>query len=562
MALVPKISPISAFRKFKSWNKANQNTSQQVPTQPSTSNINIQVNGSGAGKSGGNEKESFLKKLVKPKTGEESKNTFWDIILLPFKPFVYVIKNFGFPLLAIGIVILAVIFFIRATNEGFLQSATKEGLVGIERTGAPILVKSVFWRNLYMAWKNPSSLRDPYSLDTVTVKPDANYGVKILSFGNVVERFVSQNGEPIDIALFANIDATSLPDEGDLEIIFNCFINEAGNKITNGITKPSTKVIPQGADSETFSVECSFPSYAKFDKKENTKRVEFVARHRFASQARFRSYFMDEEDYRDLLDKGISDPFSYNKINDPLLDGRVIKSEASSGPLEVAVGTPSKLQTQPFIESESNIYFIMVSLVNTNILSLGNLRKINDITLNVPHAVKLNTEVGDCAFEDTGEQVTVGGGKFDVYKLKESKLAIANKNCDSLDTIEVKDCIDDKEKLGFSCGFKVTDISSNADIFLSEFTTRVDYEYEAREFRAITIRKDETTVTGCNLLAENECVIKQECIASFEEGRFISCGYCSSLYRVCGDYANEVNCNKDPCDLGNCVYQNGFCASI
>ena len=56
MALVPKISPISAFRKFKSWNKANQNTSQQVPTQPSTSNINIQVNGSGAGKSGGNEK--------------------------------------------------------------------------------------------------------------------------------------------------------------------------------------------------------------------------------------------------------------------------------------------------------------------------------------------------------------------------------------------------------------------------------------------------------------------------------------------------------------------------
>src|SRR3990167_4133726 len=264
MALVPKISPISSFRKFKSWNKANQNTSQQVPTQPSTSNINIQVNGSGAGKSGGSEKESFLKKLVKPKTGEESKNTFWDIILLPFKPFVYIIKNFGFPLLAIGIVIIAVIFFIRATNEGFLQSATKEGLVGIERTGAPILVKSVFWRNLYMAWKNPSSLRDPYSLDTVTVKSDANYGVKIQSFGNVVERFVSQNGEPINIALFANIEATSLPDEGDLEIIFSCFINEAGNKITNGITKPYTKIIPQGSDSETFSVECSFPSYAKF----------------------------------------------------------------------------------------------------------------------------------------------------------------------------------------------------------------------------------------------------------------------------------------------------------
>jgi len=529
---------------------------QKTKNVYNTTNVVYNVAG---GISGQEEKKKSLWQRIKdPKTGEEAKGTFWGIVLSPFRGLAYLIKNFGVPIFAIIILVAAIFFIYRAQEVGVLQSVTNDGLVAIKRTGAPVAAKYGFFK-FFDAWSNPETLADPYALETEVVDTGVNYGVEILSFESLKSTYISRNNEPVDIKMAANIKAISLPQE-DLELTFDCYtLEDNGNY--KGMAIPDTKTIPRGSSQDQFhDVSCSFQGYDKFKRKVESKTVIFTAKYDFTSQSRFPAYLISQEDSKNLLKLGINNPFEYYKISDPRLNGRVMKSVSPKGPVEVSIGT-LKAQTQPFIEGEDNEYFIAVGLKNAYALSLGNLRSIKSIILNVPDAVEL-VQGNDCDFVPTGEEISIGGGRFKQYDVSTSSLAIANRDCDSLGVSASRDCVNDKQNLRFTCPFKVKELEGTDQIFYTEFAAEVQYEYEAKDLRAIAIKKEDVGLVGCDLLAEGECTTTQGCIVNYENNQFKSCGFCPAEYKVCGDYNNQNECNSNLCNLGTCMFENGLCKSI
>ncbi|MBS3147085.1 hypothetical protein J4471_05330 [Candidatus Woesearchaeota archaeon] len=485
------------------------------------------------------------------------------IFILPLLILFYPFRSRIFILL-LTLVIIFIIFYpiISAWRSGYLQSLTDEGLIGVEQTGAPILVKTGLWE-IYKTWRDPSSLREPYDLNSKVVEV-GDYGVEIQSFKSELRTYLTENNEAVDLQLFANVKATSLPEE-DLELSFECYVEGYGGRDKKlGLVEPNSVLIPSGGKTESNDVSCLVPEYKAFEKQETTRKAVFIVKYNAVSQSKYRAYFLSKKNYDMMLEQKYTNPFEFYHIEDSLLDKdtREVTSESTKGPMNFVIGTV-KGQTQPFIQSESKVYFIAVMLENANTNTFGSLRKINEIQVYVPSAVKLREEVPTrCAFELTGESAYIGDAKFDVYRVKDEKIERYNRDCEIGLSSDRDECLDFKQEMLFSCAFKVQEIDDRWDMFYSEFAARGDYEYENRRIASVIIQNKDTESGNCESLAEVDCKNKQGCMSTIENSVFVNCRSCPSTYKVCGDYVDETSCNENKCNLGNCLFENGLCKTI
>lgn len=123
-----------------------------------------------------------------------------------------------------------------------------------------------------------------------------------------------------------------------------------------------------------------------------------------------------------------------------------------------------------------------------------------------------------------------------------------------------KDRFDD---VSFSCSFKVSnDFPADfSDIFYTVFRLEAKYSYVVEKKTTVEVRNvEDIGEDACNFIASyDECFEARGCRPQTIGGEFSNCTRC--VYSNCADEygSNSDNCENDPCQFGNCVYDGQSC---
>ena len=303
-------------------------------------------------------------------------------------------------------------------------------------------------------------------------------GDKIIFSGNI--KFVTLS-EPISIQAFC-----SLEDYKNNALIPAALFGSTTTKVNQATIYPFSN--------EELNVECLFPEGVPVAKNKVTKIAKLIIAYDYATEASQTVYFMPQEEFLAIERKGLN-PFEVKKIRNPQLrSDRKIVSKSIDGPMKLTVGVDLP---QPFVGNRP--YKLQAQLTN-NLGWIGNIKRINELSLQVPHVQDLTlclegtscypsaSSVDTCDFEYVGP----GDEGFDIYNVKQSVLDSVNRDCSS-DTIRTaalteKQCIDlFRSRPTFSCSFVALNVPDNLQY--DSIRAKARYIYKAEKQSYIDIIK-------------------------------------------------------------------------
>ncbi len=386
-----------------------------------------------------------------------------------------------FLLAGVGLVVLAGIFGWNVYKSGTGSYLGKHGIFEIEKTGAieqaGIGVKDV-WNTIWHPEQSSLVRKNSWESDIEENKDNLNLGVKITSFQSARDAYESSvSDKKVRIDTYGRIEANSLKEKTILNIA--CELEDYNGPV---LVTPSSAMFEVYRDKLSYSIpRCSFKDgIENNDRVTIPKRAKLIVDYDFITRATSRFYYMDKITYDNLFENG-RDPFTEYNVNDPFLKSdRTIKSEATYGPINLGIGNTA---TQPFIADDQTEYFFNIGLKRE--VSEGNLKKLNHLKLIMPREIEIIKENCD-DFEYYGQE-----DNFNIYMLKQEKLAEANKDCSESalknTALTRDDCIKNyKDELVYLCDFKIKE-SSQGVLSYALVRAEADYNYEVQRSVLIDI---------------------------------------------------------------------------
>ncbi len=463
-------------------------------------------------------------------------------------------------ILGIGIIlsfILLVIFLIMSYRTSVVGTISKEGVVAIEETGAPLTKFGIseIWDFIMTGG---GSFKNDFTWESEVIKNEYNedLGVKIKSFQKTNPVYFDY--DPIQIV--GEIEASSLKDETVLG--YSCELEGYDGNVR---VVPKDYRIYKDTGKEITTVNCFFDNGFKASKNEESRTATLKVDYDFVSKAVLKVYFLKDEVLTQLQKDG-RDPFE--KIDDPaIMEGRITttRSRVTDGPVMIGIGIS---QSQPLSEKIDNGH-LGITLSRKSIWS-GSLNKVNSLELQVPPVIELIEDINYCDFEYVGESYDQPG--FRVYKV--TKRALDNKvNVDCADKNSVgrsNGLTEDecnrrfKYDISLGCNFKVTDLPYDGVMFYTNLYVEADYSYEDEKKEVVTVfQRGGLGEDACKDLDLNDCLSANRCRPIYGvDNNYIGCSACPQEWRYCSDYGNsELLCTQDPCEVGPCLVENGICKS-
>jgi len=415
---------------------------------------------------------------------------------------------------------------------------------------------SEYWANVKVGWKETEmgdkmGLREIWNVitiqgfekqewDSYVVENEylEEYGTHIITLyasGNIL------SGE--DIFLIGRAETGKLNDYADYESNVECELEDFDGEV---IVKPETLL-----EDRTENILCTFVDGIDTSittHKEATLRVTYE----FFSSGSWKAYFIDDEVYDDYKDRGIN-PLS--ELDDPYVRGDSVISKHTDGPVKVSINAEG---SQPFIGELGLVRFHVQLTDNVAWKGRGSIKKVKELYLHVPEEkVELNKNVQLCDFEATGEFDENG---YHIYTLTPAGMHKANRECGLFDGIRIGEEYCENDFIDLTCFFKVKEISSTWPDY-ENFLVDVKYIYETEASTAVTIEPLGGTKTDVCSFYEDEiqCLEAVGCEAVYVGEEFDSCRECDEKY--CSQYDNQNRCESDPCNIGDCVFEDNECKS-
>tara|TARA_Y100000034_G_C6889993_1_gene409249 strand:- start:174 stop:2321 length:2148 start_codon:yes stop_codon:yes gene_type:complete len=301
-------------------------------------------------------------------------------------------------LVAMGWLILLIILIIGGL---FLYTNFEDIETSLKKSIYLPLVNSNLWHTLqtgFDAFLNPVTPQEIW-YGEVDEHVDTQLGVFINRFEPYQREFSTEE----NVILFADIDVYGFEDYiEDLKLL----------RVSCELDGNNADVFPPGdyrlLPFESYSPECRFGSYDEMsDPSDPIGRsviATFNADYDFNTKGYLKVYFVDDEEKRSLLSKGIDDLFGHYKIDEI----SPVKSVYTSGPVEVALSLGSGERVQPLgLVDGVNNKFLGITIHNK---WEGKINNIN-LTLRLPVGVSLvKDEKSVCPFGE-GSKV----GNFNQY---------------------------------------------------------------------------------------------------------------------------------------------------
>lgn len=411
--------------------------------------------------------------------------------------------KFTFGLLIIGIVIVSLILGFNWYQTGAGGVGATHAQVAGKEVGLPILTK-LGLRDAYLAVVSPEKLlvQSSFESDIEKNAANVNLGVRIKNFEAIGKIFAAEA-----FSMVGTIEVESLPDA--IELLVTCTMEDYQNDfpVAAEISLPGSfsniARIHKGIK-EVIQATCTFPEGVRIEDSDQVITAKQAAMHvayNFETKASHKTYVLDFNELQKFK-SGNQDPFDFYKVSDPQLTGkRTIRSKATPGPINLAIGT---YQSQPF--TQDTPYWLGVTIAN-NAEWRGNLQKLNSLELQVPDFISLESDPefgagaksATCDFASTGETIQDGDLKYKVYALKDEVLEKVNKDCDikSLkDTVLTrKICIDlFKISLDFRCRFKLSKELQSPTLTYDAIGAKAKYIYETERNAAVNVVKLPTEI--------------------------------------------------------------------
>ncbi len=411
--------------------------------------------------------------------------------------------KFTFGLLIIGIVIVTLILGFNWYQTGVGGVGVTHAQVAGKEVGLPILTK-LGLRDAYLAVVSPEQLlvQSSFESDIEKNAANVNLGVRIKNFETIGKVFTDQA-----FSMVGTIEAESLPDA--IELFVTCNMED----YQNNFPVPAEISLPGAVNNlarinkgikEVIQATCTFPEGVRIEDSDQVitaKQASMHVAYNFETKASHKTYVLDIGELQKFKSRD-QDPFDFYKVSDPQLTGkRTIKSKATPGPINLAIGT---YQSQPF--TQDTPYWLGVTIAN-NAEWRGNLQKLNSLELQVPDFISLESDPefgrsaqpATCDFTSTGKTIQDGNLKYKVYELKNEVLEKVNKNCDikSLkDTVLTRQtCIDlFKISLDFRCRFKLSKDLQSPTLTYDAIGAKAKYIYETEKNAAVNIVKIPTGI--------------------------------------------------------------------
>ncbi len=358
--------------------------------------------------------------------------------------------TWGLVILIIVGVVVGLIFGFNAWRTGILDDFLTSAKVGVEKTPTGEAATKTGGNLLELIFKPDVYFSKTYGeLDAKEEKKEIKYGVFVDNFKSVQGLY--QVGD--EIILLAEPVRVVSPLDKDISVSFSC--NMDGRQ---GDVDVKNKIVPKGA-TELFLVSCLFNSDGI---EEGVKRVELVVESTLFTDASLRLYSLNSERLNELR---LQQRNPFENIDDSLLasDG-IIKSTYSEGPIILAINTP---YSQPLTEA---ISYLMIVNLRSELLSQGYIEQIEQIKLELPENIVLETSSNRCAFESASENT---------YTLEQEAIDKFNKNCKDIKTIGIDECIREfKEDVKYLCNFHFTSVGQGLNPEFSVVNARADYIFK------------------------------------------------------------------------------------
>jgi len=282
----------------------------------------------------------------------------------------------------IAVIVIGGLFLYRNFVTGDLERIYEQQIY------TPI-ANSKLWLTMKQGWEvflNPTTPMEVWSGE-VDEHVDTKLGVYITKFEPYQREFTKED----DVILFADVDVYGFPEY--VEELKTFSVGCKLNNITEGEVVPMKeyRILPF----ESYSPECRFGKYDSLGKPGRSAIAKLNVDYEFNTKGYLKVYFMDDEEKRSLLSKGVENVFEYYKLDEK----SPVSSVYTAGPVEVAlgVGTGERIQPVGLVKGE-NSKFLGITVKNK---WDGKIKKINSLKLRLPKGVDL----------DVSETCPFGSGK-------------------------------------------------------------------------------------------------------------------------------------------------------
>lgn len=453
----------------------------------------------------------------------------------PSRPRPSIIKGFGgdkggFNWIAFAIIVFLVIFGLNLIASGKLTEYVQETRTGFQEAevGERLGLREIW--NVITGQGLKKQEWDSYVVENEYLE---DYGTHITRL-NTPDTVVSGQ----DIILTGLAETGKLDDYASEESNVACELEGHDGEV---IVEPERLM-----EDRRQTVLCTFVDGIDTNIR-TTKQATLMVSYEFFSSGSWKAYFVSGDDYY----KGM-----LSDLSDPYVSGDTVVPKHTDGPVKISIGAES---SQPFIAGSDLVKFHVQITDNVAWEGRGDIREVKELYLHVPEEnIELLKDVRLCDFRPTYEFDENG---YHIYTLTSYGMHKANKECGLFEGVLVGQEYCENDFIDLDCYFRVKDFTPVWPDY-ENVLVDVRYVYETKSSTTVNIEPFTWGEDVCSFVEdEYECLDSVGCESVYESEdpeTFKECRECDERY--CSQY-NEDRCFEDPCNLGDCIFDDNECKS-